>query len=283
MSKQIEWAKRKNIVLIGSKNTKGFPAYTNNLNTNLFEPLDPVTTSDFIKGDGGEIISKRNYPAKMQAIHSSSALGVNVFNYWKKNGFINIIAYASGLCPLQDNNQIDIRFEQKFNISKSFPFSPNIDVIIENDETSQYKVFAIECKFSEVYSNFKHSGIDPKYFETEINQQWKDIPNLFSFAKSISPIDKEFKILHPAQLIKHILGLKRKYGKRNFRLMYLWYDVVGIESHLHSTEIARFTEITKSDGIQFSSLSYQELIIFLAQNFYKGHEHYINYLTDRYL
>jgi hypothetical protein len=41
-----------------------------------------------------------------------------------------------------------------------------------------------------------------------LDDLWTDIPNLRRFAESISPDDNEFIHLHPAQLIKHILGLK---------------------------------------------------------------------------
>ena len=82
LSKQIQWAHRNNIVLIGSKNNKGRKAYTQKLDDNLFEPLMPEVKSDFEDADGGELSGN---PCKMQAVHSSSALGVNIFQYWKKN------------------------------------------------------------------------------------------------------------------------------------------------------------------------------------------------------
>ena len=39
LSKQVQWAHRKNITLIGSKGSQGRPAYTEKLDDNLFEPL----------------------------------------------------------------------------------------------------------------------------------------------------------------------------------------------------------------------------------------------------
>lgn len=283
LSKQTQWAKRKNIPLIGSKVIRGFPAYTKTLEENLFEPLTSDAVDDFLKGDGGEILSNNNSPAKMNAVHSSSALGVNVFHYWKTSAKIDIIAHACGLSAKHNKTQTDIHFEQKFSISKAFPFCPNLDIIIENNEDAQYKVFAIECKFSEAYTNRGHSGVDPKYFNNDILPLWHDIPKLYDLAKSISPDDNEFKFLHPAQLIKHILGLKNKYGKKSFRLLYLWYDVLGEDGYIHRNEIEKFTAYTNADDVKFSSISYQELITFLADNNYDTNEKYINYITDRYL
>jgi hypothetical protein len=283
LAKQVQWAKRKNIALIGSKVDKGFPAYTQKLDENLFEPMAADVIADFSKGDGSEIVSQNNSPAKMNAVHSSSALSVNIFHYWKTTGKIDIISHACRLSAKQNKTQKDIHFEQKFIISKAFPFCPNLDVVIENNDKAQYKVFAIECKFSEPYSDHGHSGVDPKYFNNDILPLWKDIPKLFDLAKAISPNDNEFKFLHPAQLIKHILGLKNKYGKKSFRLLYLWYDVLCEEGYIHRNEIDKFTEYTKADDIKFSSISYQELITFLADNYYDTNEKYIAYITDRYL
>ncbi len=93
----------------------------------------------------------------------------------------------------------------------------NIDVVIKNSPESRFKVFAIECKFSEAYYSRTHSGISPKYIE--LNKVWDDMPNLLKLAKEISPDDNRFTHLHPAQLIKHILGLKEKFGKNKFRLL----------------------------------------------------------------
>ena len=84
-------------------------------------------------------------------------------------------------------------------------------------------------------------------------------------------------------LLKHILGLKRQFGKAGFRLLYLWYDVLGDQGKRHRDEVLKFTEITKTDGIKFHSLTYQELIVKLANKLRTEHPDYIRYLTERYL
>lgn len=281
LTKQISWAKRNKIKLVGSEITNGRHAYTETIGKNLFEPLFSETKTEINNGDGGELKGNATHSAKMCAIHSSSAIGVNVLQYWK-NKTIPDIAYALGLCRKNNKSAIRISFEQKFKISNKFSFDPNIDAVIYNGKKDKIKAFGIECKFSEAYSSRKHPGLKKRYL-IEIPEQWKDIPNLFEFAKTISPDDGIYHHLHPAQLIKHILGLKNKYGKSGFRLLYLWYDVLGAEGCEHRKEIEKFTEITKLDNIKFHSISYQELIIKMQKEFYKGNENYINYITDRYL
>jgi len=281
LTKQISWADRNNIRLVGSKITKGRLAYTENLDKNLFEPLLPETRTEIEKGDGGELKGDAAHSAKMSAVHSSSAICVNVLQYWK-NKSIPDLAYALGLCRKDNKSANEIHFEQKFKISDKFQFDPNIDSVIFNSENEKIKAFGIECKYSEAYSSRNHSGLKEKYLN-EITEQWNDIPNLLDLAKRISPEDRTFNYLHPAQLIKHILGLKKKYGKSGFRLLYLWYDVIGEDGYKHRVEIEKFAEIAKEDNIKFHSISYQELIMKLKMEFYSGNEKYIDYLTDRYL
>lgn len=281
LTKQTSWADRNNIKLVGSERTKGRLAYTENLEDNLFEALLPETRTEIEGGDGGELNGDSTHSAKMCAVHSSSAIGVNVLQYWKSKSLPDL-AYALGLCSKGSKSANEIHFEKKFKISYNFRFDPNIDSVILNNENNKIKAFGIECKFSEAYSSRNHPGLKEAYLN-DIIEQWKDIPNLYDFAKTISPQDKSFNHLHPAQLIKHILGLKKKYGKSGFRLLYLWYDVPGMEGYKHRTEIDEFARIARLDNILFHSISYQELIIKLKKEFYYGNEKYIDYLTDRYL
>lgn len=280
LSKQTTWATNSGISLVGSKGNRGRRAYTRELDQNLFQPLLPDVRKAFADGDGGELGSKE-FSGKMQAVHSSSALGVNIFQYWKSINAVPAIAAQCGLCRRNSQVSNDIYFEEKFPISNSFGYHPNIDVVIHNAQSATIKRFAIECKFSEAYGAHKHGGLKAKYLELE--GLWADIPNLLNFAKIISPDDKKFVHLHPAQLLKHILGLKRQYGKAGFRLLYLWYDVFGGQGKRHRDEVIEFAEAAEADCIKFHSLTYQQLIVNLANKLRTEHPDYIRYLTERYL
>ncbi|MBT9145656.1 MAG: hypothetical protein DDT42_01531 [candidate division WS2 bacterium] len=277
--KQQIWAKSQGINLIGSKGDSGEKNYTTTLNENLFLPMGSTVKQAFEEGDGNELNQQNGFPAKMQALHSSSALTVNVFQYWMTKK-ISTIASACGLCKKDNTNPKSIFFEKKFEIDEEFQFSPNIDVVIENSSNFNFKVFAIECKFTETYSTIDHTGLKEKYISLE--SIWNDVPNIYQLAQRISPNDNDFNYLHPAQLIKHILGLKRKYGKNGFRLLYLWYDTLGEEGFRHKEEIERFTKICKKDGVKIHSISYQELILRLRKDCLDEHSEYVNYLSNRY-
>lgn len=77
--------------------------------------------------------------------------------------------------------------------------------------------------------------------------------------------------------------MRNDHKKSRFTLLYLWYDVIGKGGAAHRKEIEEFAAIAKSDGIEFRHITYQEVIIQLSNEYYKGNEAYVDYLTDRYL
>jgi hypothetical protein len=131
-AKQIAWAKNTGLALIGSKGARGQLVYTTTLEENLFQPLLPDVRASFAAGDGTEL-GFPGQPAKMQALHSSSALAVNVFQYWKTIGQVPVIAAACGLCNPGSRVSYDLRFEEKYPIDDRFGYHPNIDVVIHNN------------------------------------------------------------------------------------------------------------------------------------------------------
>lgn len=279
LSKQIQWALNNGIILRGSKGDRGRKCYTTSLEDNLFEPLSKEIKSQFRRGDGGEL---SGVVPKMCALHSSSALGLNVFHYWKTIGDASTIAQACKFCLSKTRISTDIRFEQKFSISPDFRRSPNLDVVIQNEASIKYKVFAIECKFSEAYRGSPHA-FPEKYLKPEHEYIWKDIAELRKLAETLYSSEHHYLHLDAGQLIKHILGLKNAYGKTGFRLMYLWYDALGKDGYIHRKEVDDFSRITKVDGVKFHALTYQELIHKLTEVYREQHEEYVKYLTERYL
>ena len=295
-SKQRSWAIRKNFELLGGTiPDKGEKNYLEQLENNLFQPLTAETLSQFENGDGNEIADSNSRLAKMKALHSSSAIVVNTFQYWHDKDVFPIL-YACKLCSKQPSG-VDImyenigsnqpkvfsisrnplankiKFEEKFKISddtKTFPFPPNIDIVVGN---FQPLIYAIESKFTEPYQS-KPKAIRKAYLDNK--SFWVKLPQLYELAK-----ENNFQYLDVAQLIKHILGLRNT--KKDFRLLYLWYNVIGQDGAEHRKEIEQFAEIAKKDNIKFSHITYQEVILKLTQEFYVGNEEYCNYLTERYV
>ena len=110
----------------------------------------------------------------MQAVHSSSALGVNIFQYWKSTNSIPEIAAKCGFCRADSKVSNEIYFEEKYPISDTFGYHPNIDIVIHNVASSKIKRFAVDVKFSESYGAHKHGGLKTKYLG--LPEIWSDIP-----------------------------------------------------------------------------------------------------------
>jgi len=279
ISKQIEWAENKGLHLVGSRGDRGRKVYTASIEDNLFQPLNEKTKQDLQKGDGGELSGTADRPAKIQALHSSSALGINVFDYWRESTDISVIASACGISPASQRLTGEILFEQQFSIEDRFRYAPNLDVVVV-PQTSRYRAFAIECKFTEAYSSRRHGGFDQKYFENQ--SIWQNLPATKRLAQEISPDDSRFEYLHAAQLVKHILGLNRRFDHSDYYLLYLWYDAPSEPGSKHRQEIKAFADVARSDGVTFHETTYQDLIVHLARH-REDHSKYVAYLTERYL
>lgn len=308
LSKQQNWARRKGFDLVpGTIGSNGEKNYLNELGQNLFALLSEDTISCFEQGDGKEMQESDTTQAKMKAIHSSSVLVVNLFQYWQGKSLYPLLAACKlpttkTVTKMHENvgseadsrmvevsqplEYTDMKFEEKFKIfSDTKP--ANIDVVIHGDFD-----FAFESKFTEPYGG-KHDGLKPRYVEDA--SLWEGLPNLYKLAKEISPYNNKFRYLDAAQLIKHILGLKKNYDlpaaqgkrelrvKRNFYLVYLWYDVLGRDGFWHQEEINQFAAIAEKDNVHFKAVTYQEVIANLSEYSYKGNEAYCDYLTERYL
>ncbi|WP_417873604.1 PGN_0703 family putative restriction endonuclease [Xanthomarina gelatinilytica] len=282
--KQQNWAKRNGLELVGgTKPNRGEKNYVANLTSNIYnQHLSLETQQNFKEGDGNETKDNKSNLSKMKALHSSSALPVNVFQYWQEKDVSPILS----ACRLINRRPFNsdtlpnaVRFEQKFEIDedkKLYPMKPNLDVVIKNNN----KVYAIESKFTEPYKK-KQKGLRKVY--TLKKSLWKGITHLQELANKISPDNNEFKYLDAAQLIKHTLGLKKAYNESGFTLLYLWYDVIGKDGAAHREEIEQFAATAKKDKVEFRQITYQEVIINLSKEFYDGNEDYVNYLTNRYL
>jgi hypothetical protein len=76
LRQQQNWAANRKVAVDSSG------SYTETLDANLFQPLHRDTLADFQRGSGDEL-GCNGHRGKMQALHSSSAFAVNVFDYWR--------------------------------------------------------------------------------------------------------------------------------------------------------------------------------------------------------
>lgn len=248
--------------------------YLSKYELNLRQPISIKAKNEFANGSGSELERPGDRPAKMRALHSSSGLVVNVFDYWTGRDTA-LLGAALGL----DSPILSMAFEDQF--STGLPgMPPNLDLGIRLESGI---TVGIESKFTEWLTpkSPKAEPFKQKYFPDGI-RTWerKGLPMCQALAADVQNGTEQFRYLDVPQLLKHALGLATKCPGM-FALHYLYYDCVGPESEEHRSEIRRFMARVGRE-IGFSSLTYQELFErFSGFEELHGSE-YLAYLKDRY-
>ena len=248
--------------------------YVADLRDNLFQPLSAETERDFRRGSGGELEDAQDgRQAKMRALHSSSALASNVFDYWR-NGRMEDLRKALDLpAPVEH-----LRFEAQFPTGlRGKP--PNLDVGLFLKDRS---VWAIESKFTEPYCSAKKRGaLKGKYFPGG-KPIWdaRGLPRCARLAAGLQSGHITFHRLDAVQLLKHALGLRHTCGER-FTLLYLYVHVAGTVGEEHVEELSRFAPAVAGD-FEFVTMTYTELLRRLRALTGSGEDSYFHYLGDRY-
>jgi hypothetical protein len=251
------------------------PEYTATLAGNLFRPLSSNSLSALGRGQGGEL-GRRNAgatPPKFHALHSSSALAANVFDYWQGK---NLSVLTTAL--LSPNQLESIEVEVPFATGYGFPC--NLDVVLE--ASSNDWVLAIESKFTEPYRGSKPE-LKLGYVPIGSDSAWKKLglDNCDRIARDLQVNPKRFQFLDAPQLLKHILGLHRK-TLGSFRLLYLYYGVNGEAGNTHSAEVDEFKGSVGNE-IDFDSITYQDLVRLIRESLDNAsHRDYLDYLKHRY-
>ena len=239
------------------------------LENNLYLSLTPETRAQYEHGDGDEL-GRDGKRGKMFSLRSSSALVCNVFDYWQGRALTPIL---KALQITEEANEI--AFEQKFKTGLGGN-PPNLDVVFRRKDASGH-VTAIESKFAEPYDDREHKGFASSYFEKR--GLWDDLPTCRGLANLING-GEQFTCLDAAQLLKHILGLRRNPKQHGFTLLYVWYDVRNSDAaQTHRREIERFQQIVSRE-VSFRSMTHQELFAGLLPHI-RGTD-YAEYLGSRY-
>jgi hypothetical protein len=264
LQQQLAWAAARGLMV----DAKG---YTNSLDDNLFQPLGAATRADFAAGSGDELGSTEK-KGKMCALHSSSALACNVFDYWRTRD-LSAVSRALDLGVTAKT----MRFEAKFPTGLD-GVPPNLDLAFDAGGVT----VGVECKFTEPFGSSKPSQpFRAKYFPPE-RKLWGEagLPACQQFAEGLQKGAPQFRHLNGAQLLKHLLALSRL-GAGRFRLIYLWYAWAGPESDAHASEIVAFAAAIDK-GIQFRALTFQQFFDALSGSLKADDANYAAYLRERY-
>lgn len=245
--------------------------YVLSLDANFFQPLTACTMAELAQGDGAELGSDE-VPGKIQALHSSSALACNVFDYWRGRD-TGPLALALGT----GGRFCSIQFEVKFPTGLGGK-PPNLDLLLGKSEGGHT---AVESKFLEAYAGAKPKVFKEKYFP-EGEGLWTRVglPKAQAVAERLRADPGLYKYLDAQQLLKHLLGLGQR--RTSIDLLYLWFDPGDEAGRGHADEIGAFLADLEGLSVSVSALSYQAMYRRLAEQ--AGHEHqeYLAYLERRY-
>ncbi len=247
--------------------------YLPTVDANLFQPLSRSARSDFNHGSGSELIDTPTRPAKMRALHSSSALAVNVFDHWQGREAAPLLAALDLTGTLAS-----MRFEAQYPTGCGGT-PPNLDVALTFDDG---RVVAIESKFSEWLTPKAHgrAPFSPAYFPGGTGRwERRGLPRCQALAQALASGERRYVFLDAAQLLKHALGLATHGAAGKFRLLYLFSDQPGHESATHLAEVADFTA-RMDDGLGFRGMRYQD--VFNRLDPATTDAGYLAYLKGRY-
>ncbi len=245
--------------------------YVPDVEANLRRPLSARARQGFGRGAGSEL------SGHMKALHSSSALVVNFFDYWT----------ARDCAPLLAALEVDAGGAESLDFEAQFPTGlggtpPHLDVALR---LKSGVVIGVESKFTEhlVRSTVGKSKFEASYFPRS-GGIWTSVglPECQSLAEELHDQRHRFEFLDPWQLLKHALGLATKLANRS-SLRYLYYDSRGGRSEAHRQEIQTFASRVGAE-IGFKASTYQEVYNRLLTTDLDEPEYqdYLGYLGARY-
>lgn len=209
------------------------------------------------------------------ALHSSSALVLNVFGYWQGRRDAEPLAQALGApAPIAK-----VKFGEQFPTGVSVP---GVDVLLELKDGT---LLAVESEFTEWFGHPGREPLSKQYFPKD-RKLWTDagLPGAQAAAQRHREAP-QFDRLDAPQLLRQLLGLALQKGrakKKEWHLQLLWFREPGGNAREMEEEIARFQKLLGPDAHRFSSVTYQELWTRLASAVVKAHPAYADYLAKRY-
>ena len=224
---------------------------------NLRQPLSSSALADFTARGAaefhdGQFQNGRRHVARMRAVHSSTALAVNVFDYWNT-------ADAAPLAEALDLSAPIRRIVFEPHLPTGLAGNPaNPDILLDLGPDG---LLAIECKFSEWLVPKRQRGgvFHDRYFPPG-RGSWHEagLPACQSLAADMQAGREYFRYLDARQLLKHALGLKAAQAGE-IALLYLNFDWPGCLGDLHRAEIDRLAGKLGSE-IALRTLTYQSLV-----------------------
>ncbi len=251
LRRQRSWARRAGKIVDAA-------GYLPTVNDNLRQPLSTTALADFMARGAAEfhdadVASGGRHRARMRAVYSSTALAVNVFDFWNSVDSAPLAGALGLSAPIRR-----IGFEPHLPTGLAGnPSNPDILLELESGD-----LVAIECKFSEwLVPGRRRAGLfNDRYFPTG-RAVWREagLPACQELADDLQSGREYLRYLDGRQLLKHALGLQARRAERR-SLIYLYFEWPGRLDDLHRAEIERLAgRIGTELGLR--ALTYQHLVL----------------------
>jgi hypothetical protein len=213
-------------------------------------PTFPATLKGAIRaalsGKGGsELLERQGARPKFHAAYSSACLAANVFGPWLAR---------PGPVPFGGQS-----FAGEMYLEAECPTGlrgnpPTLDFLVAGSG-----VLAVESKCTETFGGHR-ADFEPAYevvMDTIGDSTWQ------AEYRRLTEDPRRYRFLDAAQLIKHYLGLLRRFGDRPVTLAYLYWQPSNANEVgaclVHEAEVAEFGGRLKDPRVRFVPMSYAGL------------------------
>jgi hypothetical protein len=266
LTAQRAWATRRGLTV----DDRG---YLVDVRSNLRDALSPDTEAALRRGSGSELRDQPERAAKMRALHSSSALAVNVFDFWSARDLDRVL---EALCV--EGWGTELSFEEKLPTGAGGT-PPHVDVVIRLGDG---RLVGVESKFTEWMAPKRDRAASLAPYVDDDASYWSRAGLHASdrLVRAMVAGEQEFQYLDVPQLLKHALGLQRA-SNPGWCLRYVYFDAPIPARDTQRAEISRFEQAVGPE-LRFRAVTYQTLLTALGPARDDAEAAYFGYLADRY-
>lgn len=211
-----------------------------------FSPeLKEAIRADLAGKGGSELVARTDAAPKFQAAHSSACLAANVFGPW-----LDVREPVPfGGETFAGETHLEVKCASGL---RGTP--PTLDCLIDGPE-----ILAVESKCTETFD--AHSAeFKPGYRDlvaTLADKTWR------AEYERRAEDPRRYRLLDAAQLIKHYLGLRRRFADRPITLAYLYWQPSNASELapcvIHAAEVAELSARLGDPRVRFVGMSYADL------------------------
>ena len=209
------------------------------------EPVKAAIRADLSGKGGSELVVRDKAAPKFHAAHSSACLAANVFGPWL------VTEQAVPLGPDSFCGETHLEVECPTGLRGT---PPTLDCLVAGQH-----VLAVESKCTETFAAHEAAfrGAYDEVVASLAHPTWR--------AEYMRLVEdpRRYRFLDAAQLIKHYLGLRRRFTDRPVTLAYLYWEPSNAPDIaaclVHAAELAEFAGRVADPRVRFVGMSYSTL------------------------